>query len=152
MANVLSPVADFVAALPMLGLLMIWYAVPLTPNLAFLPAFILLALLMGLAFGLWLGPINVRFHDVMHTMPFLMQIWMYATPVVYPLSMVPEQYRTLYSLNPTVGLIEGFRWSLLGQGTLDLKALSVTVVMTVAGLLGGIVFFRSADRRFADVI
>jgi lipopolysaccharide transport system permease protein len=152
MANVLSPLIDFFVTLIALVALMLWYGIAPTSNLIFLPVLLCMTAALALAIGLWLGPVNVKFHDVMHTLPFILQIWMYATPIVYPLSMVPERFRVLYSLNPTVGLIEGFRWSILGQGTVDLVALSISAVMIVLGLVTGVLWFKRAERTFADVI
>ena len=108
--------------------------------------------MLALAVSLWLGPINVRYRDVKHTVPFLIQIWMYASPVVYPLEIVPEQWRWLYALNPMVGLIEGFRWAVTGQGVPDLTAMGVGLVLIVVLLSGGLVFFRKNEHSFADLI
>ena len=87
-----------------------------------------------------------------HTIPFLVQAWMYASPVVYPLSLVPEPWRVVYSLNPMVGVIEGFRWCLLGADNPNVVAIAVSVAVTLPVLLGGLVFFRRMERAFADVI
>jgi lipopolysaccharide transport system permease protein len=111
-----------------------------------------MAMLLALGVGLWLGPVNVRFRDIKHTLPFLIQVWMYASPVVYPLSLVPERFRMLYSLNPMVGVIEGFRWALLGQGSPDLASIALSAGCVVLLLLGGVVYFRKMERFFADVI
>jgi lipopolysaccharide transport system permease protein len=94
----------------------------------------------------------VRYRDIKHILPFFVQVWMYASPVVYPLSMVPEQWRLLYSLNPMVGIIEGFRWTLLGTAAPNPTAIAMTVALTIALLAGGLVFFRRSERSFADVI
>lgn len=152
LANIVSPLIDLAITLLVLIGLMVWYGIPMSPNLLFLPLFVAMAMSLSLSIGLWLGPINVRFRDVMHTLPFVLQIWMYATPIVYPLSMVPERWKTLYALNPTVGMIEGFRWALLGHGTLDLTALFLSAAVIVASLFGGLVWFRRAERSFADII
>jgi lipopolysaccharide transport system permease protein len=152
LANIVSPLIDFAITLLVLFALMAWYGIGLSPNIVFIPVFVFMTMALSLSIGLWLGPVNVRFRDVMHTLPFVLQIWMYATPIVYPLSMVPDRWKTLYSLNPTVGLIEGFRWSLLGHGTLDLMALVLSATVIFASLFGGLVFFRRAERSFADII
>lgn len=152
LANIVSPLIDLGITLLVLIGLMVWYGIPMSPNLLFLPLFVAMAMSLSLSIGLWLGPINVRFRDVMHTLPFVLQIWMYATPIVYPLSMVPERWKTLYALNPTVGMIEGFRWALLGHGTLDVTALFLSAAVIVASLFGGLVWFRRAERSFADII
>lgn len=151
-ANVLSPLVDFAVAFLVLLVVMAFYGVaPSWKLLAVIPL-ILICTALALAIGLWLGPINVRFRDVKHTLPFMLQLWMYASPIVYPLSMVPEQWRGLYALNPMVGVIEGFRWAILDRGQPDLWALSVSGGMILVLLFGGLVFFRRMERSFADVI
>jgi len=152
LANIASPLLDFFVTFLVFLVVLAWHGVSPGANLLLVPVFLLMAAALALALGLWLGPVNVRFRDVMHTLPFLLQIWMYATPIVYPLSMVPERYRMLYSLNPTVGLIEGFRWALLGTGRLDLPALAISAVTITVLLVTGVVWFKRAERTFADVI
>ena len=115
LAMVTAPLVDFALSFSVLLVLFGWYGFLPTWNVVFLPLFIAAAMALALAVGLWLGPMNVRFRDIKHAVPFLIQIWMYASPIVYPVSMVPEEWRLLYSLNPMVGVIEGFRWSLLGS-------------------------------------
>ena len=129
-----------------------WYGIPPTWQLLWLPLFVALALIQASALGLWLGPINVRFRDVMYALPFALQIWMYASPIIYPLSIVPEAWRTLYSLNPMVGVIEGFRWALIGGPRPSLAILALSVVLPLVLLMGGVLFFRKKERSFADVI
>ena len=109
LAMVVAPLVDFLLTFAVLLVLLAWYGIVPTANILFLPFFLLVAMMLALAAALWLGPVNVRFRDIKHTLPFLIQIWMYASPVVYPLSMVPERWKLLYSLNPMVGVIEGFR-------------------------------------------
>ena len=149
---VLAPVIDLVISLAVFGLVMAWYRVTPGANLLLLPLFLTLNVGLSLAFGLWLGPLNVRFRDIKHILPFFIQVWMYASPVVYPLSMVPERWRLLYSLNPMVGVIEGFRWALLGTTAPNPTAITMTIVMTIVLLTGGLLFFERAERSFADVI
>ena len=149
---VLAPVIDLVISLVVFGFVMAWYRVTPGANLLLLPLFIALNVGLSLAFGLWLGPLNVRFRDIKHILPFFIQVWMYASPVVYPLSMVPERWRLLYSLNPMVGVIEGFRWALLGTTAPNPTAITMTIVMTTVLLAGGLLFFERAERSFADVI
>jgi lipopolysaccharide transport system permease protein len=151
-AAVLTPLADFAVALLVLIGLAIWYGVVPTWHVLLLPVFLFQSLLLALSFGLWLGPINVRFRDVMHTLPLLVQIWMYASPVVYPLSIVPEKWRLIYSLNPMVGVIEGFRWGLFGSERPDFMAMGISASLVVLLFLVGIVYFRKMERSFADVI
>jgi lipopolysaccharide transport system permease protein len=152
LSGAIAPLLDFAIGLGVLLILMFAYG--LTPSwhiVAVIPL-ALVAGLLGLAVSLWLGPINVRFRDVKHTLPFLIQVWMYASPVVYPLEIVPEQWRWLYALNPMVGVIEGFRWAVIGQGVPDLTAMGVSLVLIVVLLLGGLVFFRKNEHSFADLI
>jgi lipopolysaccharide transport system permease protein len=129
-----------------------WYGVAPGWHLLAIPFFLAIATLLALAVGLWLGPINVRFRDVTHTLPFMLQIWMYGSPIVYPLSMVPEKWRVLYSLNPMVGVIEGFRWAILGKSRPDLSSLALSVTVILVALVGGLIFFKRRERKFADVI
>ena len=117
-----------------------------------LPFFLLLALSTALAVGLWLSALNVRYRDVGHTIPFLMQVWMYASPIVYPVSVIPEKYRFFYSLNPMVGVIEGFRWALLGKQSPDFGVMAISVAMVLLLMSGGLVFFRNMEKTFADVV
>lgn len=152
LAMVVAPLVDFLVGFVILLCMMAWYGIMPGWHLVFLPAFLFIAMMLALAAGLWLGPVNVRFRDIMHTLPFLIQIWMYASPIVYPLSMVPEQYRTLYSLNPMVGVVEGFRWALLGTGQPDFTAMGLSVLIISVALVSGIVFFKKMERSFADVI
>ena len=152
LANVLTPVVDFAMGMVVLVPIMAWYGVPPTINLLLLPALIVLTVMFGLSVGLWLGPINVRYRDITHTLPVMLQLWMYATPIVYSVSMIPERWHWLYNLNPMVGLIEAFRWSLLGQGELDMPAIATGMVITAALLVGGSAFFRRAERVFADIL
>jgi homopolymeric O-antigen transport system permease protein len=151
-AGASSPLVDFFFGMIVLLGLMAWYGVH--PGWALLAAPLWLAesFCLALALGLWLGPINVRYRDIMHTLPFVIQVWMFASPIVYPLSMIPEKWRALYSLNPVVGIVEGFRWSLLGTGRPDLTAVGIGVAVIAIVLLSGIVYFRKTERSFADVI
>ena len=151
-AAVVAPLVDLLIALPILLAMMLWYGIIPSPNMLMLPLFVLLALLLALACGLWLGPINVRYRDIKHVIPFLIQVWMYASPVVYPVSMVPERWQLLYSLNPMVGVIEGFRWAVLGQGSPNLVAIAISAVAVLVLLAGGLVYFARMQRYFADVI
>lgn len=151
-SNVLTPLIDFAVGLMLLLALMIVYGVPISHNIVFLPIFTLYAILLALAVGLWLGPINVRFRDITHTLPFIIQIWMYATPIVYPASMVPQQWRTLYALNPVVGVIEGMRWSIFGTTSIEVGPMLASAVVTCVLLAASLVFFRRAERHFPDLV
>jgi lipopolysaccharide transport system permease protein len=152
LAMVVAPAVDLVISFALLVVLMAWYGIAPTGNIVFLPFFVFLSLGLALALGLWLGPINVRYRDIKHTLPFVIQVWMYASPVVYPTSMIPEQWRLLYSLNPMVGVIEGFRWALLDTSAPDFQVIGIGVLVVTALLIGGIVYFRKMERFFADVI
>jgi lipopolysaccharide transport system permease protein len=150
-AMVLTPAVDFVISLLVLFVVLVCYGIVPTWNVVFLPMFLLVAMISALAVGLWLGPINVRYRDIMHTLPFLIQVWMYASPIVYPLSIVPERWKALYCLNPMVGVIEGFRWAILGKGEINL-AMGMSVSFMILLILGGCVFFKKNEKSFADVI
>jgi lipopolysaccharide transport system permease protein len=132
--------------------MMIWYGISLTGLAFFVPLLLVLALLTSLAVGLWLAALNVRYRDVGHAIPFLIQIWMFASPVVYPVSMIPEKYRLFYGLNPMVGVIEGFRWALLGNASPDFGVMTVSAIVMLVALAGGLVFFKRLERTFADVV
>ena len=152
LASVVTPVVDFAFSFLALLVLMLWYRVAPPPTLVLFPAFVLLAMLFALGLGLCLAPLNVRFRDVKHALPFLVQIGMYASPVVYPVSIVPEKWRLLYSLNPMVGVIEGFRWSLLGGHRPDFGSMLLSLFVVGTLLVVGLVYFRNMERSFADVI
>ena len=152
LSGVVAPLLDFSLGFAVLVCLMIWYGVTPGLNLLFAPPLVIMALLLALSVGLWLGPINIRFRDIKHTLPFIIQVWMYASPVVYPLSVVPENFRWLYSLNPMVGIIEGFRWAVLGTEMPSFWAIGVSLTMITLLFFGGVVFFRHMERTFADTI
>jgi lipopolysaccharide transport system permease protein len=119
---------------------------------AFLPLFALLALVAALGVGLWLATLNVRYRDVRYTVPFLAQLWLFATPVVYPASMVPERFRAWLGLNPMAGVVEGFRWALLGTSQPSAALLGVSTAVAVGTLVSGFYYFRRMEAGFADVI
>jgi lipopolysaccharide transport system permease protein len=152
LAMVTAPLVDFLLSFVILLAVLAWYGITPTINVLFLPLFMLLAVALAIAVVLWLGPVNVRFRDIKHTLPFLVQVWMYASPVVYPVSMIPERWQLLYSLNPMVGVIEGFRWALLGKQDPNFDAMLLSGCIVLVILLGGIVYFRRMERFFADVI
>ncbi len=117
-----------------------------------IPLFILVAVVTALAFGIWLTALNVKYRDIGMAVPFLIQIWMYLCPIVYPISMVPESYRTIYAINPMVGVIEGFRWSLLGSAPPNWTMVAVSLMAVAAVLFSGLVYFRKVETTFADII
>ncbi|MCA1576086.1 MAG: ABC transporter permease [Acidobacteria bacterium] len=152
MSAVLGGIVDFgIAFVILLGMLALYGLVPGWQILA-LPAFVLLAVMTALAVGLWLSALNVQYRDVRYTINFLVQFWLFATPVAYPSSIIPAQWRVLYGLNPMVGVVEGFRWSLLGkpESPSALVWVSVSVVATL--LVGGLYYFRRMEQQFADVV
>jgi len=151
-SGVLSSLVDFVFAFLVLLGMLLWFGITPTWKLLTFPLFLFLALLTALAVGLWLAPLNVRYRDVAYAIPFLIQIWMYASPVVYPVSLVPEKWRFLYGLNPLVGVIEGFRWALLAKNNPALDAIGVSTFVVLILLCGGVVFFKRMEKTFADVI
>lgn len=152
LAGIITPLADFLVAFVVLLIMMAWYGIWPTWHIVLLVPFLMLAMGLALATGLWLGPINVRYRDIMHTLPFLVQVWMYASPIVYPVSMVPEKWRALYSLNPMVGVIEGFRWALLGTKSPDLTSIAIGATIIILATVAGVIFFKNKERAFADVI
>jgi lipopolysaccharide transport system permease protein len=146
-----SGIVDFAIAFVILLAMMFWFGIAPTWGVLTLPLFLLLAVMTALAVGLWLSALDAQYRDVGHTVPFLIQIWMYASPVAYPVSLVPEKWRLLYSLNPMAGVIEGFRWSLLGHQSPDFGVIAVSAVVVMAILVGGIIYFKRMERTFADV-
>ncbi len=152
LSAVLAGLVDFgLSFCVALGLL--WYY-GITPGAAVvaLPLFVLLAVATALAVGLWLSALNVQFRDVRYTIPFLTQFWLFATPVAYPSSLVPERWRALYGLNPMAGVVEGFRWALLGKAVSPGPLLAVSVLVVAVMLVGGLFYFRRMERTFADVV
>ncbi|MBJ6727085.1 ABC transporter permease [Geomesophilobacter sediminis] len=147
-----APLVDlFFSFLVLIGL-MLWYHVIPTWGMLFLPLFVAQSFLSALAVGLWLTTLNVKYRDVGYVIPFLIQAWMYASPVAYPATLVPEKWRLLYSLNPMVGAIEGFRWAIMGSQRPDFAALGISLGVVSLTLVGGVVFFKYTERTFADII
>ncbi len=155
-SGVVSGLVDFAVAFSVLAALMLFYRVAPTPAVLLLPAFILLAMATSLGFGLWLSALNVRFRDVGYLVPFLVQIWMYLTPVIYPVTLIPERLRWLLALNPMTGVVEGFRWALLGAHLEDAAPpgglFYASIAIALGVLVSGLIFFRRTERTFADVI
>jgi lipopolysaccharide transport system permease protein len=151
-ASVLAGLVDFAIAFAVLLGLMAFYGITPTRAVVVLPLFVLLAVATALAVGLWLSALNVKFRDVRYTIPFLTQLWMFATPVAYPSSLVPEPWRAWFGLNPMAGVVEGFRWALLGRSGGPGVLMWVSIVAVVALLLGGLVYFRRMETTFADIV
>ena len=152
LASVIAPMLDFAIAFVVLLGVMLCFDVMPSLRLLITPLLLLIAALLALAISLWLAPINVRFRDVKYTLTFMLQIWMYATPIVYPLSIVPEGWKWIYSLNPMVGVVEGFRWAAFGNGNPDLVAIGISIAVIGILLTGGLIFFRRMEQSFADLI
>ncbi|MCL4238181.1 MAG: ABC transporter permease [Anaerolineae bacterium] len=142
----------FLAFLVLVGMMIYYGLFPTAASLLLLPLCLLLALSTSMGVGLWLSALNAEYRDVRYVVPFLTQFWMYATPVVYPSSLLDEPWRTLYGLNPMVSVVEGFRWSLLGQGETVPLMFGLSAVASLILLLSGAFFFRRMERRFADVV
>ena len=149
---VLSGVVDFgLAFLVLLGM-MFYYGILPTWNSVWLPLFLLLGIVTALGVGVWLSAVNVQYRDVPHTLPFITQFWMFATPIVYPSSLLPEPWRAVYGINPMAGVVEGFRWALFGANTAPGPIILVSAAAAVALLVSGALYFRRMERSFADVI
>jgi len=151
-SSVLAGVVDFGIAFLVLVGLMAYYGIGLTPAALLLPVFLLLALTSALAIGLWLSALNVKYRDIRYVVPFLTQFWMYATPIAYSSSLIPEKWRWLYSLNPMTGVVEGFRWAILGKSSLDVLSMSISAGMVVTLLIGGLYYFKRMESSFADIL
>jgi len=151
-STVLSGVIDFALAFAVLLGMMLWYGILPTASILWLPLLLLLALTTALGAGLWLSALNVQFRDVRYVVPFLSQFWMFATPIAYPSSLLGEPWRTLYGLNPMAGVVEGFRWALLGTHTAPGPIVAVSAVVSLAMLAGGACYFRCMEKTFADVV
>ena len=150
-AAVLPALVDFAISLVVLVGMMIYYRVPVTFAILSLPFFLALAMLTALAVGIWLSALNVEYRDVRYVVPFLTLFWQYATPVAYSSSLIPSQWRLLYGLNPMAGVVEGFRWALLGRGDAG-GLLWVSAAIVLILLISGLVYFRRMEASFADVI
>jgi len=151
-ASVLSGLVDFAVAFGLLVGMMGWYGVWPGWGICAVPAFVVFAVFTALAIGLWLSALNVQYRDVRYTIPFLAQLWMFLSPVAYPASLVPIRYRPLYGLNPMAGVVEGFRWSLLGTPAPDWGMLAVSLLVVAVLLTGGMLYFRRMEKTFADVV
>jgi lipopolysaccharide transport system permease protein len=152
-APILAGVVDFLIALVvLLGMLLAYGIVPPPSALYTVPLLLTLAMATVAGVGYWLSALNIQYRDIKYVAPFLVQLWMYAAPVVYPLSLVPEQYRLAYSVNPMVSVVEGMRLALTGDGVLLPSHVVASVSMAAVLLVSGALFFRRAERVFADVV
>jgi lipopolysaccharide transport system permease protein len=150
-ASVLPGLVDFVIAFVVLLGMMFYYQIPLTGRILFLPVFILLGVMTALAAGFWLSALNVEYRDIRYVVPFLTLFWQYATPVAYSSSLIPEKWRLLYGLNPMAGVVEGFRWALLGKGEVG-SLIWASVIIVLLLLISGLIYFKRMEDTFADVI
>ncbi len=151
-ASVLGGAIDFVLAFVVLLGMMFYYGMVPTINILWLPLFLLLALVTALGAGLWLSTLNVQFRDVRYVVPFLTQLWLFVTPIAYPSSLLSEPWRTLFGINPMVGVVEGFRWALLGTHTGPGLGNTASALAALALLVSGVFYFRRVERTFADVV
>jgi len=152
LATVLAGVIDFLLAFMVLLGMLLFYGMAPTVNLVWLPLLVLLALVTALGVGLWLSALNVQFRDVRYTIPFLTQFWLFATPIAYPSTLLAEPWRTIYGINPMVGVVEGFRWALLGTETAPGPMILVSALAALGLLVSGAYYFRRMEKSFADVV
>jgi lipopolysaccharide transport system permease protein len=151
LATVLSGVIDVLLAFGLLLLMMLYYGVRPSWQIVYLPFFLLLALVTSLGVGLWLSALNVQYRDVRYVVPFLTQFWMLATPIAYPSNLIREPWRTVFGLNPMAGVVEGFRWALLGTAAPG-KLMIVSSLVALVVLIGGAFYFRRMEKTFADIV
>ena len=151
-STVFSGIVDFVLAFIVLLGMMLYFGIFPTKNVIWLPFFLLLAFVTSLGVGLWFSAMNVQFRDVRYAVPFIVNFWMFATPIAYPSSLLEEPWRTLYGINPMVGVIEGFRWALLGTDTQPGPIIFVSAIMAFLILMSGMYYFRKMETTFADVV
>ena len=152
LASVIAGLVDFCIAFVVLLILMLWYGITPTWAVVTLPLFVLLAVAAALAAGLWLSALNVQYRDIRYTLPFLTQIIFFLTPIVYPSSRIPEAYRWIVGLNPLAGVVEGFRWALLGTPPPSPLMLVCSTGATIVLLIGGLYYFRRMEQTFADIV
>ncbi len=151
-ASVLVGAVDFVLAFAILLCMMLYYGIVPTINIIWLPLLLALVIVTSLGVSLWLSALNVQFRDVKYVIPFLTQFWLFATPIAYPSSLLHQPWRTLYGLNPMVGVVEGFRWALLGAKTAPGVMVLVSALTALLILASGALYFRRMEKNFADII
>jgi len=152
-SGVLGGLPDFALSFLVLIGMMVYYGLyPTAVSVLWLPVFLLLALVTALGVGLWLAALNVEYRDIRYIVPFLTQFWLFATPIAYPASLLSEPWRTVYGLNPMVGVVEGFRWALLGRGQAPGPMVAVSGLAALAILVTGAYYFRRMEKNFADVV
>src|SRR5262249_45597174 len=151
LSAVMSLVLDFAIAFIILLIMMFYYGIVPGVAVLTLPLFLVLALLTALACGIWLSAVNIKYRDVAYVIPFLTQFWLFVTPVAYPSTIIPEPWRVFYGLNPMAGVVEGFRWALLGQKNLAWDLVFISVLVVLALLMSGLFYFRRTEHEFADI-
>lgn len=152
LSSTLAGVVDFLIAFVVLIAMMLYYGIAPSATVLLLPVFIIMAIVTSLATSLWFSALNVRYRDVRFTIPFLTQIWLFITPIVYPSSLVPEKFRILYALNPMTGIVEGFRWAVLGKSGGSGSLILVSSLIVILMLVGGLIYFRQSEKTFADIV
>lgn len=152
LSNVAAGVVDFMVAFTVLLGMMLYYGILPTANVIWLPLFLILEIATALGIGLWLAAMNVQFRDIRYLLPFLTQFWLFATPIAYPSSLLGEPWRTVYGVNPMVGVIEGFRWALLGTQTSPGPIIAVSSLVALLVLVTGAYYFKRMEKTFADVV
>jgi lipopolysaccharide transport system permease protein len=152
LASVLAGIVDFFIAFIVLIGMMVYYGFAPTANIWTLPLFLILALIAATGVGLWLSALNVLYRDINYVLPFLTQIWMFLTAIAYPSSMVPQRFQIIYALNPMNGVVEGFRWALLGSGQAPGILTMISSLVAIILLVTGLIYFRRMERQFADMV
>ena len=152
MSSAIAALIDLFIASAVLAILMVYYKVPISPGVLLVPVLILITMMNAVGFGIWFSALNVRYRDVQYAIPFLIQIWLFATPVIYPVSLLGEKYRFLLMLNPMGGVIEAFRPAILGHMPIPWTSLAVSTVVGLIVFVGGVYYFKRVERYFADVI
>lgn len=151
-STILASLIDLFVALSVLFILLFIYQIPLSWKIFLLPFFVLMAALTALSFGLWLSALNVEYRDVINILPFILQSWLFITPVAYSTKIIPDQFQLLMAFNPMTGVVEGFRWALIGSTSPPLVNMIVSFAILIFTLIGGLLFFKNREHKFADVI
>lgn len=152
LSSVIGGLVDFFLAFLVLICMMLYYGITPTSAIFAVPFFVLLALVTSFAVSLWLSALNVQYRDIRYTVPFLTQFWLFITPIAYPSSLIPEKWRFIYGLNPMAGVVEGFRWALIGTSSLDWYVIAASITIVIALLISGLIYFRHMEKSFADIV
>lgn len=151
-ASIIGGLVDFFISFLLLIVMIIYYGIVPTTAVLTIPLFILLTIAISTAVSLWLSALNVQYRDVRYTVPFLTQFWLFLTPIAYPSNLVPEKWRLLYGLNPMAGVVEGFRWALLGTTNVSWTIITMSVLIVIVLFVGGLVYFKRMERTFSDIV